>query len=67
MGGLDGIGFGPSGTVRTYWEVVMAKNTGNRKRVGLLRNRFQKFNPLTGLWGKYDTRGKFVVGGLPMQ
>jgi len=45
----------------------MAKNTGNRKRVGLLRNRFQKFNPLTGLWGKYDTRGKFVVGGLPMQ
>jgi hypothetical protein len=38
----------------------MAKNTGNGKRIGLIRNRFQKFNPRTGLWDKYDSRGNYV-------
>lgn len=38
----------------------MAKNTGKGHRVGLIRNRFQKFNPLTGRWDKYDSRGNYV-------
>lgn len=38
----------------------MAKNTGQGKRIGLIRGRFQKFNPLTGLFDKYDSRGNYV-------
>jgi hypothetical protein len=38
----------------------LAKNTGSGKRIGLLRNRFQKFNPLSGLWDKYDRGGNYV-------
>lgn len=38
----------------------MARNTGNGRRVGLIRNRYQKFNPLSGLWDKYDRRGHYV-------
>ena len=26
----------------------------------MIRKRYQKFNPLTGLWDKYDTRGNYV-------
>lgn len=38
----------------------MAKNTGRGKRVGLVKNRYQKFNPLSGLWDKFDGRGHYV-------
>jgi hypothetical protein len=38
----------------------VAKNTGEGKRIGLIRKRFQKFNPLTGLFDKYDSRGNYV-------
>ena len=39
----------------------MAKNTGDGKKSCMeSRNRFQKFNPRTGLWDKYDTRGNYV-------
>lgn len=38
----------------------MAKNTGKGWRIGLIGNRFQKFNPLTGLWDKYDRRGNYI-------
>jgi hypothetical protein len=38
----------------------MAKNTGKGKRIGLIRNRFQKFNPLTERWDKYDAHGNYV-------
>lgn len=38
----------------------MAKNTGKGHRVGLIGGRFQKFNPLTGLWDKYDKSGNYV-------
>lgn len=38
----------------------MAKNTGRGHRVGLVRGRFQKFNPLSGLWDKYDRHGNYV-------
>lgn len=38
----------------------MAKNTGVGKRVGLVRNRYQKFNPLTGLWDKFTSGGHYV-------
>lgn len=38
----------------------MARNTGKGRRIGLIRNRFQKFNPLTGLFDKYDSRGNYV-------
>lgn len=38
----------------------MAKNTRNGKRIGLIRGRFQKFNPRTGRWDKYDTHGNYV-------
>ena len=38
----------------------MAKNTGNGKRIGLIRNRYQKRNERTGLWDKYDRRGNHV-------
>lgn len=46
--------------VRKYLEVDVAKNTGSGKRIGLVRNRFQKFNPLTGLWDKFDKGGNYV-------
>ena len=38
----------------------MAKNTGEGKRIGLIRDRFQKLNSRTGLWDKYDTHGNYV-------
>lgn len=38
----------------------MAKNTGDGKRIGRVRDRFQKFNPLSELWDKYDTGGNYV-------
>lgn len=37
----------------------MAKNTGRGKRVGLIRGRYQKFNPVSGLWDKYDLGGNY--------
>lgn len=39
----------------------MAKNTGRGKRVGLIRGRYQKFNPVSGLWDKYDLGGTIAV------
>lgn len=38
----------------------MAKNTGKGHRIGVIGNRFQKFNPLSGLWDKYDRGGNYV-------
>ena len=38
----------------------MARNTGNGYRRGLIRGRFQKFNPISGLWDKYDRRGNYL-------
>lgn len=38
----------------------MAKNTGQGKRVGLIKNRYQKKNSRTGLWDKYDKKGNYV-------
>ncbi len=38
----------------------MAKNTGEGKRIGLIKNRFQKVNTRTGLWDKYDRSGNYV-------
>jgi hypothetical protein len=38
----------------------MAKNTGKGKRRGVIRDRFQKHNPRTGLWDKYDRAGNYV-------
>ncbi len=38
----------------------MAKNTGKGKRIGLIGNRFQKFNPRTGRWDKYDKPGNYI-------
>jgi hypothetical protein len=38
----------------------MARNTGSGRRIGLISNRFQKFNPLTGLWDKFDKAGNYV-------
>ena len=41
-------------------EVSMAKNTGAGKRVGLVKDRYQKKNSRTGLWDKYNKRGDYV-------
>lgn len=38
----------------------MARNTGSGKRRGLIRDRYQKFNPRSGRWDKYDRRGNYV-------
>lgn len=38
----------------------MAKNTGKGKRVGLIKDRYQKRNSRTGLWDKYNKRGDYV-------
>ncbi len=38
----------------------MAKNTGDGKRIGLIRDRFQKHNSRTGKWDKYDRGGNYV-------
>lgn len=38
----------------------MATNTGNGWRRGLIRRRFQKRNPRTGLWDKYDQSGNYM-------
>lgn len=39
---------------------VVAKNTGKGKRVGIVKDRYQKKNSRTGLWDKYDKRGNYV-------
>lgn len=41
-------------------EADMAKNTGDGKRIGLVKNRYQKKNSRTGLWDKYNKRGDYV-------
>lgn len=38
----------------------MAKNTGAGKRIGLVKDRYQKKNSRTGLWDKYNKRGDYV-------
>lgn len=38
----------------------MARNTGEGKRIGLIRNRYQKKNTRTGLWDKYDKSGNYM-------
>lgn len=38
----------------------MAKNTGEGKRVGLIKDRYQKKNTRTGPWDKCDKRGNYV-------
>lgn len=38
----------------------MAKNTGKGKRVGIVKDRYQKKNSRTALWDKYDKRGNYV-------
>lgn len=38
----------------------MARNTGKGKRIGLVRDRYQKLNKLSGLWDKYDKSGNYV-------
>jgi hypothetical protein len=54
-----------AGQERDKWgapqrEVVVAKNTGSGKRVGLIKDRYQKKNSRTGLWDKYNKRGDYV-------
>jgi len=38
----------------------VAKNTGEGKRVGIIKDRYQKKNSRTGLWDKYDSGGDYV-------
>lgn len=38
----------------------MARNTGKGKRIGLVRDRFQKENSRTGLWDKYTKSGDYL-------
>lgn len=38
----------------------MAKNTGKGWRKGLIRDRYQKRNSVTGLWDKYNKRGDYM-------
>ena len=38
----------------------MAKNTGSGRRVGLVKDRYQKKNSRTGLWDKYNKRGDYI-------
>lgn len=38
----------------------MAKNTRAGHRKGIIRNRYQKLNPISGLWDKYTTAGHYV-------
>jgi hypothetical protein len=57
---LGGMGLGLIRYPLQTSEVVVAKNTGNGHRIGLVINRFQKFNPLTGLWDKFDKAGNYV-------
>jgi len=39
---------------------VVAKNTGKGKRIGLVKDRYQKKNSRTGLWDKCNKRGDYV-------
>ena len=39
---------------------TVAKNTGRGYRRGLIRGRFQKFNPISGLWDKYARHGNYL-------
>lgn len=50
----------PPNHIVSTQEVVVAKNTGQGKRVGLIKNRYQKKNSRTGLWDKYDKKGNYV-------
>jgi hypothetical protein len=38
----------------------VAINTGKGKRVGIVKDRYQKQNSRTGLWDKYDKQGNYV-------
>ncbi|WP_422390160.1 hypothetical protein [Arthrobacter sp. N1] len=38
----------------------MARNTGEGKRVGLIKDRYQKQNTKSGRWEKYDKKGNYV-------
>lgn len=35
----------------------MAKNTGTGRRRGAVKNRYQLFNPITGLWSIFSPKG----------
>lgn len=39
---------------------AVAKNTGKGKRIGIIKDRFQKKNSRTGLWDKYNKRGDYI-------
>jgi hypothetical protein len=48
----------------------MAENTGHGSRIGAVRQRSQTFNPLTRMWTKRGTSGRFVnskSGGTPFK
>jgi hypothetical protein len=40
----------------------MAKNNGNGKRTGIVKNRTQTYNEKTGMYMKRDENGKFMSG-----
>jgi hypothetical protein len=40
----------------------MARNTGRGSRIGAVRRRSQTFNPLTRIWTKRGTSGRFMDG-----
>ena len=40
----------------------MAKNTGRSSRIGAVRQRSQTLNPLTRIWTKRGTSGRFMSG-----
>lgn len=40
--------------------VRYARNAGEGRRAGLIRGRFQKLNPVSGLWDKYDCQGNYL-------
>ena len=40
----------------------MAKNNGNGKRTGIIKNRTQVLNPKTGMYMKRNEKGQFISG-----
>jgi hypothetical protein len=42
------------------WEVALAKNTGEGRRLGQIVNRYQQHNETTGGFDKYDGDGNFL-------
>lgn len=40
----------------------MAKNNGNGKRTGIIKNRTQTYNEKTGMYMKRDENGRFMSG-----